>query len=224
MRRHPRRDVRVDDCGREAFVFAILGEDPMRDRERAAKRRERARDRLFGSWIGVRMEQADGECVGAAARCEPANSCELIAANRLDGAAVEQRALIDAEAHRATDERLRTRRRERVQVVAILAADFDQVFEAGVGEHCDPRAFLFEQRVGRDGGTVSDTVRRRIVEHLAQAADDGVRWVGRGREHFVHADFASDDRDEIGEGAAGVDSDQYRAAIFHGFTLLSTIF
>ena len=35
--------------------------------------------------------------------------------------------------------------------------------------------------------------------------------VGR-REHFVHANLATDDRDEVGEGAAGVDSDEYRGA------------
>ncbi len=99
-----------------------------------------------------------------------------------------------------------------------------KIFEAGVGENRDARAFLFEQRVGRDGGTVGDGVRRRGVarKHLAQAADDGVGRVGRRREHFVHANFTADDRDEVGERAAGIDSDQYRAAapFFHVFTFL----
>ena len=132
------------------------------------------------------------------------------AAERLGDTAVEQRALGDAEAHRATDQRFRPRRRQRVQVVAVLAADFDQVLEARVGEKRDARAFLFEQRIGRDGRAVGDRPRRGAREHLMQSADDGVGGIGRRREHFVHADFAADDRDEVGKRAAGVDSDQYR--------------
>ena len=108
---------------------------------------------------------------------------------------------------------------QRIQVVAVLAADLDQIFEARVGEQRDARAFLFEQRVGRDGGTVGDRRRLRVhaAKHLPQAADDGVGGIGGRRQHFVHVDFAADDRDEVGEGAAGVDADQYgsRAPPFH---------
>ncbi len=219
MRRHPRCDVRIHDRGREALVFAILGENPMRDRERPSQQRKRSCDCLLARRIRVRVKQADGKCLGATAGREPANSRELGAAQRLDDAAVEQRALGDAEAHRALDQRFRPRGRESVQVVAVLAANLDQVFEAGVGEQCDARAFFFKQRVSRDGGTVRNRrgLRVHALEHLAQAANDGVGWVGRRRQHLVHVNFAADDRDEVSEGAAGVDADQYgsRAPPFH---------
>ena len=41
--------------------------------------------------------------------------------------------------------------------------------------------------------------------------------VGRRRQHLVHVNFTADNRDEVGEGAAGVDADQYgsRAPPFH---------
>src|SRR5580692_12254480 len=98
----------------------------MRYRKRLSKRRERSCDRLLAFRIGVRMKQADREYLRAAVGSHPANSRELRAAQRLDDAAIEQRALGDTEAHRAADERLWPRRGQRVQVVAILPADLDQ--------------------------------------------------------------------------------------------------
>ena len=99
---HPRRDVGVDHGGREPFVFAILGENSMRDRERTAERGERARDRLLG-FRGSRSEcsRQTANASGAAARCEPADSRELRRGSAHVHGCRRTRCARHAESHRA---------------------------------------------------------------------------------------------------------------------------
>src|SRR5512146_775128 len=121
----------------------------------------------------------------------------------------------DAEPHRAGDQRLRPLGRERVQFAAVLAADLDQVLEAGISQKQDARALALKQRVGGHGRAVSDQAReqaptrpaRRIFKHRFKSGENRARRVVRCRKHLVHPQAPAHDRDQIGERAAGVDSD-----------------
>ena len=229
MRRHPRRDVRVDHRGREAARTRDTrrGFDARpRAAGPAARARARARFSLFG--IGVGMEQADGERVGAAAqRQRGARARVRRAVSGKRDLAVE----VECARRRRSASRARTSGsgrdgRQRVQLVAVLPADLDQILEAGVGEQRDARALALEQRVGRDGRAVSDQIGSRaprvpprVLSSIALSPPITARGriVGR-REHLVHAQVAADDRDQVGEGAAGVDSDDDESWRITGFS------
>src|SRR5579863_1711291 len=157
------------------------------------------------------MQQADSERLCAASRSELSHTGELSASERTNDSAVEERALRNSEAHRACHERSGPRRRQRVQVVAILTPNLDQILETRVGDQSDARSLLLQQRIGRDGGTVCDTSLRPPAEHLNEAANHCVGGIERRREYFVDANLAANYRDHIGEGAAGIHPDDDRA-------------
>ncbi len=104
----------------------------------------------------------------------------------------KQRALRDAEAHRARHQRFRPRRHQRIQLGTILPADLDEILEARVDEQRDARTLLLQQRVGCDRRTIGDARGLAPGENLCEAFDNRARRViGRGKR-FVDHEFAVD--------------------------------
>ena len=85
------------------------------------------------------------------------------------------------------------------------------------GQQAKLRPFVFQQRVGRDGGAVDDAVglaeQGGAIETEAfgqpgQPVQHAERRVLRGRGHLRKRRHAGRiDRDQIGEGAADIDAD-----------------
>ena len=187
----------------------------MRDRERQAHRHERACKALLACRVGVGVEQADGYRVGAARSGSAAHALQFGGGERKRHLSFEVSSLDDAQAHRARHERFRALRSERIKVAPVLAANLDQILETGIGQQQDARALALEQRVGRHGRAVSDQIGKQTAarptprafkHHFKSGNHRAGRIVGR-RKHLVDQQATTGDRDQVGEGAAGVDSD-----------------
>ena len=112
---------------------------------------------------------------------------------------------------RARHQRLGSARLERVELGPRLPADLEHVLEAARGEQHHAGAAALEQRVGRDRRPVvqqTGSRLRRDARRPSATARAGSSGVERS---FWTASRAADERDEVGEGAAGVDSDDDRA-------------
>jgi hypothetical protein len=182
------------------------------NRKRKAERDERARQRLLALRVDVGMEQADSDRFGPAARGGAARALQLGAGQAQRDLTVEIGPFRDPDPHRARDQRLGPRRRERIKLAAVLAPDLDKVFEAGVGQQQHARALALQQRIGRDGRAVGDQFRsgagRYRFKRRFKSGDDRARRIVGCREHLVHAQppVAGEDN-QVGERAAGVDAD-----------------
>ena len=89
-----------------------------------------------------------------------------------------------------------------------LAADLEQVVEAGGGDERDLAAAPLDQRVGGDRGAVGEKGEAALGHKRAQPLQDGARGiVGRGGD-LVRARLAGllVHQEEVGEGAADVHS------------------
>ena len=117
-----------------------------------------------------------------------------------------------ADPARGRHQRLGSSRLERVELGPRLAADLEHVLEAARGEQHDARAAALEQRVGRHGRAVVQPRRGRRRPAGASPSRDGARRVVGRRAQLQHAQAAARQRDEVGEGAAGVDPDDDRSA------------
>ena len=207
MRRHSRRDVGVHDRGRKPLELAIFGEDAMRYRHWATERFQRARQ--------SRPRFSDSRTNEAGKRRRPqrrylratfamresssrVSGLAIVPSNRVRSSTPKRIARATSGCGREGDSAYSSR--------AILPADFDEVLEARVGEKRDARALELEQRVGGDGRAVGDHRGFRAAEHLREALDDRARRIIGRRERFVNDQLAVDHRDEIREGAAGIDA------------------
>jgi hypothetical protein len=124
---------------------------------------------------------------------------------RFEDGAVGRETFVDAEGEAGVDERAWGLDLEVVESGAGLAADEEDIFEAGGGDEGDTGAFSFEQRVGRDGAAVGDF--GLLAGEGADAFEYGARGVVRGGAEFVDVETAVVEEEEIREGSAGVDAD-----------------
>ena len=92
----------------------------------------------------VGMQEADGDGTRAGAGDLRGQALERGGGGRAKGRAVEEHAFVEAEAEGAADERAAGRGGEVIELGAILAADFEEIFEAGGGDEGGSRAFPFE--------------------------------------------------------------------------------
>ena len=104
-----------------------------------------------------------------------------------------------------------------------LPRDLQHRLVALGGDEPDPVELALEQLVGGHGGAVADGGHRlagqiELGEHLADAGQEALRRVGRGGRCLGGAGRAGllVHRDDVGEGAAGVDADAHPAYRVHG--------
>ena len=123
------------------------------------------RNRPLDSWLlMLQIRRSDSHRARAAGFGKAANFGEVVGGQGRRERTVEESPASRTEAQFAIDQRRGTLRCESIEVAAILAADFNQVLEAGVGEKCDTRAFFLKQGVGRDGRTISDDIGDLVAE------------------------------------------------------------
>ncbi len=212
-------DIGIHDRGADAVVFLDLGEDLAGEADIDAG--EGDADGLgHGAFVGSvapGVEGADGDgfdlfgfqgCDGGGERGGVEGDFD---------AAVGADAFAHAEAEVAGDELDRGRLAEVVAVVLEAFAHFDDVAVAFGGEQADFRALVFEEGVGGHCGAVDDAAGGG--EHggagdgegfgeAVEAFHDADGLVGGGGGGFGQGDVACFvDGDEVGEGAADVDSD-----------------
>ena len=94
-----------------------------------------------------------------------------------------------------------------VEPVAVLPAQAQHVGEARGGDESDFRPFAFQHRVGAYRGAVDQVDGGRIQPQLFQALGDRARRVVGRRKHLGGMQPAIDQRNEVGERAAGIDAD-----------------
>jgi hypothetical protein len=121
-------------------------------------------------------------------------------------AAVGQHAFRDADPARRRDERLGTSRLQRVEVGPCLPPDLEHILEAARGEQHHPGAAALEQGVRRHGRSVVQQRPRSAGETPEAVGNRAGRIVGC-RSDLQDGQAATDQRDEIGESAAGVGPD-----------------
>ena len=144
---HQRPHVGVDHRGAGAFELAELGRD-VAGRAHVTRARESVEQRAFVHVVLIRVQQADGNRLGARS-LDALPQCGDVAKRCLDGA-VEQYALRRAETEFAWNQRPRGGRSEVIEFGPVLPPDGDQILEARRGDEGCLRALAFEQSVGRD--------------------------------------------------------------------------
>src|SRR5579872_3569070 len=97
------------------------------------------------------MQQADRNRLSAGLLCEAADASQRRFIQWRRDRAVKIRASADAEPQIARYQRFRPRWSQRVQLGAVLPADFDKVFESGIDNEANLCSFHLEQRISGDG-------------------------------------------------------------------------
>ncbi len=211
-------DVGVQAHGREALVLAVLRDDLARDREERLGEllAHDRRDPLLVLGIEEREQQADGHRLDLLALEAAHLGAHLVVVERDQDVAVLVDALVDGEPEAAPHDRLRLPRQvlpEREVHRLLVARDVQDVAIALGRDHPDLRAVVLDHDVRRDRRAVEDLIElgRLDAGHLAQLADalnGSDRGIGGRRGRLVD-DYLPGlvvDVDEVGEGAADVDS------------------
>jgi hypothetical protein len=204
-------NVSVDHRGAQPFVLAILGHQLVRQGARDAEISHRPADCALVPRLGIGVKEADGNRLGAQTPYGCADGLYCGARERHENAAVEGRALRDTEAMASVEQRLGLARLEGIDVGTSLPGDLEEVFEARRGEQNHACSAALQQRVGGDRRPVRDVDRRRrlaIGKQVAQSLHNGARRIVGCRRDLVKAQAAALEADEIGERAAGVDTDE----------------
>ena len=101
---------------------------------------------------------------------------------------------------------------DRERLRPAVAADVDQVAEAGGRDHAGARAVALEHDVGRDRRAVQQL--RDVADvapgeraQLAQAVHRRLRRVRRRARHLVDGDGGAVEQHQVGEGSADIDAD-----------------
>jgi len=97
---------------------------------------------------------------------------------------------------------------EGIELGTHLAADLEDVLEPFGGEENDTRAAPLEKRVGRHGRAVVEPWAAGFPDERGETRPHGGRGIARRRRDLQDAELAAHERNQVGEGAAGVDADE----------------
>ena len=103
-------------------------------------------------------------------------------------------------------ERIRPRDENVVEVPARLPADDDHIFETFGRQQSGPRAFAFQQGIGRDGGSMNDFPDRATSSRSSPCMMASSGWCGV-ESSLKTSNLAVLNDDEIGECSTGIDAD-----------------
>ena len=171
-----RRDVRIHDRRAPALELAVLGQHFMRHRHEPARAAQPLGDSPLVRGVAVRVQEADGDDVGAA---RPQLGAPGDRPRRRQGAAstwpVASSRSATPNVSARLDERPRQRHEDVVELGPRLPADAQDVLEARGRDERDARALALEHGVGRDGRSVDDVGRepKRVRGSLAKSSRDG---------------------------------------------------
>ena len=209
---HQRYEGCVDDRGRKALVFTVLGQDGGGQADRQLELAQLVGDLLLDLGIGPGMEQAHGEARGGAGTDPTPQFLQLLRARGPHGVEavpldLGPDALRDLEAPRARYELLGLLRVQRIDLRPLLASDLDQIGEALVGDQPDLRDAAGQERVERHGRPVDHVILGLDAAERGDAGLDRARGIVGGGGHLGDLDSAAVFEHQVGEGATRVDSE-----------------
>src|SRR5262249_52220389 len=124
------------------------------------------------------------------------------------GPSIGKDALPDSAPSGPRDERRLPQRLEHVELGPDLPADLQDVLEPFGREQDDARTPPLEQRVCRHRRAVGESRPRGTSEERAETAQHGGGGIARRRWDLQDAELAAYERHQVGEGTAGVDTDE----------------
>ena len=208
--RGQRHHRRVEHRRARALVFAELGVDLARDRHVGKMRGERSPQRLLVRRVRVGVEEADRHALDAQAPEALDDGGHFAEIERRQHRAVGPDALAHLGAKPARHEGLGLGRQiDPVEMRTVHAADLEHVAEASRGDKADRADPALDDRVRDERGPVGEG--GAAAGHAAdrgQAVEQASGRIGGGRRHLERVRPARGVAgDEIGEGAAHVDTD-----------------
>ena len=213
-----RRERRVDDRRRKAFVLPVLRIDLRRNGNPSVRksRPHGLRDPLLVCIVGIRMKETDCHRFRAAIVERIAGPGERGFVERYDRIAVTVEPFDDRQPVLPGHQRPRALDEKVVDFAAILTADLDHVAKAFGRDQYDARDFetdLPEKRVGGDRRRMGEKFDCRGVGVAVQQRPQSVHRSAlrfERRRRNLDRDGSSAprlDRDEIGERPADIDAD-----------------
>src|ERR1700733_670532 len=109
---------------------------------------------MGGVLVGV--QEADGDGASSGAGEFGGEALQGRSGGRAEHGAIEEHAFVETEAEGSVDQGMAGGGGEVVELGSILAADFEEVFEAGGGNEGGTSAFALQQDVGGDGRAMND--------------------------------------------------------------------
>ena len=215
---HVRLDEGVDQGRDRALVLAIFGQHRAGERQRAVGivLREDVRDTALVGGIGIGMDEADADRADALPAEELRGGVHTRLVQRANFLAAEIQAPADLAHEMERHDALRLHPEIGIAVAHgyRLAGNLQEMAEARGDDQSEPADRALQQRIGGDRravGKAGDVVRRgagRVEDraHAAHEADGRISWRARNLGD-AHGARAAIDRNDIGEGAAGIDAD-----------------
>ena len=150
---YQRKQVGVDNGGSGALVLAVFGQDVAaeRDGEMGTGAAQDLGGAAFVLGIAKAVEETDCQTLGRGGGDFGGGEGQGILVQGGEDISVNVEPLHRPEAKIGLNERVRPLLVEGVEMWSILAADFDNINEAGGGQQCGTCAAAFKQRVGGDG-------------------------------------------------------------------------
>ena len=139
--------------------------------------------------VGVRVDEDDRQRLRAALAQRFRRRSYTGFVDRRANGAVGERTLIDFHAQVAIGDRDELAP-QAPGLPAVAAAHFQHVAKAARGDHADPRAAPFQQRVGADGGAVHDRAEALDGAEREQALQKTGRFIAALRRHLGDAEGA----------------------------------
>ena len=208
--RGQRHHRRVEHRRARALVFPELGVDLARNRHVGEMRGDRSPQRLLVRRVCIRVEETDRHALDALAPEPLDDGGHFAEIERRQHRAVGPDALAHLGAKPARHEGLGLGRQiDPVEMRTVHTADLEHVAEAPRGDEADSVDLALDDRVGDERGPVGE--RGAAAGRAAdggQAVEQTSGRIGGGRRHLEGARPARGVAgDEIGEGAAHVDTD-----------------
>ena len=213
--RHDRHDIGVDHRGRSALVLFDLRQDLEADAAGQIRRptRDDRFDHLLVSGIGKRVQQADGDGLDPFGEQRVHRPFSVRRVERSLDLTPDIHPFIDHDAQIALDQRRRLLPGDVVEARHAQVADFQDIAEALRGDEPGSGALQLQNGIGGHRGGMQDLFDVRpaeanILEHLADAVDDGSRIVVDAGGDFLGMNGAVvAQKDDVGERAADVHAD-----------------
>ena len=164
-------------------------------------------DALFVGWIGVTVEQTDGDCRHLVCVEDGDKRRDLCVIKRGDDLLVVGRSFIDDEAALDRDQWVWPRLIHVVERGTVTTAYFEYVGKSTRGNQGGHRAAPFQQCIGGDGRPMDEDIGCITACNLF---DEGNCRVGRRAQSFCNMQGACLDGHKIRKRPAGIDSHAHR--------------
>ena len=170
--------------------------------------REGATETALVLGCGVAVQETDRHRLRPVARHGGHSTSDRARSEGNLGPPVREYALPDPMTASARDEGRGQKGFEGIELRTHLAADLEDVLEPFGGEENDTRAAPLEKCVGRHGRAVVEPWAPGSPDERSETRPHGGCGIARRRGDLQDAELAAHERNQVGEGAAGIDADE----------------